>query len=261
MAHNETYEELAALQALGVLTGDDAAELARHLSEGCPTCEALLADFRDAATALSVEAPPRRPRPEVRDRLVASIRSGEGARPLLPAGAPAPVAPWLFAAAASILLALFVWDDARLRRQREELRSQTADLSSRLSTAEKNLARRDLAARVLESEDVRVLSLGGKDPQPGARARMFWSDRAKRGVIVAGNLAPLPADRQYELWVFSGGKPVAAGVFDADSSGRALFESPDLSAIASAENFAVTVEPRGGVPQPTGPIVLVGTPS
>jgi anti-sigma-K factor RskA len=50
-------------------------------------------------------------------------------------------------------------------------------------------------------------------------------------------------------------------VFDADADGRALFESKDLAAIRTAENFAVTVEPRGGVPQPTGPIVLLGSPA
>jgi anti-sigma-K factor RskA len=54
---------------------------------------------------------------------------------------------------------------------------------------------------------------------------------------------------------------VDAGVFDVDPSGRALVESKDLTAISTAENFAVTVEPRGGVPQPTGPIVLGGTAS
>ena len=114
---------------------------------------------------------------------------------------------------------------------------------------------------MLESDDVRMLFLGGKGPQPNARAKVFWSERAKRGVLVAGNLAPLAPDRQYQLWVFVDGKPVDAGVFDADPSGRALFESKDLAAIRTAENFAVTVEPRGGLPQPSGPIVLVGTPS
>lgn len=107
---------------------------------------------------------------------------------------------------------------------------------------------------------MRVLFLGGKDPQPQARGKVFWSAKARRGVLLAGNLEPLPAGKQYELWVFAAGKPVAAGVFDADASGRALFESPDLSAIEAAQNFAVTVEPRGGVPAPTGPIVLVGAP-
>jgi anti-sigma-K factor RskA len=84
---------------------------------------------------------------------------------------------------------------------------------------------------------------------------VFWSERARRGIIVASNLAPLPADRQYELWVFHDGKPVNAGVFDVDPNGRALFESSEFPK-PKADMFAVTVEPRGGVPAPTGPIVL-----
>jgi len=86
---------------------------------------------------------------------------------------------------------------------------------------------------------------------------VFWSPRARRGIILASNLAPLPPDRQYELWVFQKGKPVNAGVFDADPKGQALFESTEFP-LPEAEAFAVTVEPRGGVPAPTGPIVLVG---
>jgi anti-sigma-K factor RskA len=49
-------------------------------------------------------------------------------------------------------------------------------------------------------------------------------------------------------------------VFDVDAQGRALFESTQFPE-AEAQNFAVTVEPRGGVSAPTGPIVLVGSPS
>jgi anti-sigma-K factor RskA len=102
--------------------------------------------------------------------------------------------------------------------------------------------------------------LGGTGPQPEARGRVFWSAQARRGVLVAGSLAPLPADRQYELWVFLKGKPVNAGVFDVDASGRALFESTAFPE-PDAQNFAVTVEPRGGVAGPTGPVVLVGSPA
>jgi anti-sigma-K factor RskA len=127
-----------------------------------------------------------------------------------------------------------------------------------METTRSEIARRDLVTRVMESDDVRVLFLGGHGPQPNARGKVFWSDKAKRGILVAGSLEPLPADRQYQLWVFADGKPVDAGTFDVDPSGRALIESKDLAAVRTAENFAVTVEPRGGVPQPTGPIVLLG---
>ena len=275
MAHNERYEELAALQALGLLAAEESAELSSHLDEGCAVCEGLLEDFRISATALSVEAPARRPSSGLRGRILAGL---PGAAPIPRAEVPregeTPLAPpvsrrqsersaaaWWIAAAAAIFVVILLWDDARIRRQREDLRSQTAQLSGELSRAQAEAARRDLRVRVLESDDVRILFLGGKDPQPSARAKVFWSEKAKTGMILAGNLAPLPPDKQYELWVFSEGKPVAAGVFDVDPSGRALFESPNLPGVVLAQNFAVTIEPRGGVPQPTGPIVLVGKPA
>jgi len=262
MAHNEHFEELAALQALGIPLGGEAAEFARHL-EGCSECQALLADLSAASTAFAAQAAPVAPRPAVRQAILraVSVQPDTKTRAATePAAKKRGYGAWAFAIAATLALIFFVNDDARLRRDREELRSRTADLSSRLESAQKSLARRDLQARVLESEDVRMMFLGGKDPQPAARAKVFWSQKAGRGILVAGNLAPLPAGKQYELWVFAKGKPVPAGMFDADSSGRAMMESSDLSAISQAENFAVTVEPRGGVPAPTGPIVLVGTP-
>lgn len=255
MAHNERFEELIALQAMGIPLGEEADALARHLEEGCDVCEQLLPELRVAATALAAQAPPIAPRPELRGEILGSLG------PSRTAAAPAIVSwpRWLLGVAAAMLVAILVKDDMKLRREREELRNRAVQLAQNLDTARRDLARRDLRVRVLESDDVKILSLGGKDPQPSARARVFWSETAKRGILLAGNLASLPADKQYELWVFDKGKPVPAGVFDADASGRALFESSDLSAIATAQNFAVTIEPRGGMPQPTGPIVLVGT--
>lgn len=265
MAHNERHEELVAALALGLPLGNERAELERHLAEGCPQCEALLADFRSAATAMAATAPEAAPPPELKAKILGAVRFTGPSRAEIPSvAARPPVAigvsrfPWRALSAAAVLaLVVLGVDDAKLRRQREDLRSQTAALGEKLQTAETALAERVLRARVLESEDVQMLILGGQGPQPDARARMFWSGRAKRGILLASNLTPLPADRQYELWVFLKGKPVNAGVFDVDPSGRALFESTEFPE-PQAEAFAVTVEPRGGVPAPTGPIVLVG---
>jgi hypothetical protein len=261
--HNEQHEELLSLAAAGVrLVGEDSLEYERLLAEPCATCAALLPELRFAATSLGVAAPSRSPSASLKDSILTAIRSADS-RPLGTATRPRSpgFAPWAFAAAAVVLLAMVLLDDARLRRQREELRAQSADLAQRVERDRSELARRDLVTRVMESDDVRLLFLGGQGPQPNARAKVFWSEKAKRGVLVAGSLQPLPPDRQYQLWVFVGGKPVDAGVFDVDPSGHALFESKDLPAIRTAENFAVTVEPRGGVPQPTGPIVLIGSAS
>jgi anti-sigma-K factor RskA len=255
MAHSERHEELVAASALGMPLGDGRAELERHLAEGCARCEELLADFRRASTALAAAAPEVSPPRELKAKILGALG------PSRAAARPASGSAWrLLAAAAALLLLVVGLDDARLRRQREELSSRSAALEGKLRSAEAALSERTLRARVLESDDVQMMILGGKDPQPQARARVFWSERARRGIIVASSLAPLPSDRQYELWVFLKGKPVNAGVFDVDAEGRALFESTDFPE-PEAENFAVTVEPRGGVPAPTGPVVLVGSPS
>ncbi len=262
MRHNETHEELAALAALSALEGEDARVFQQHLEEGCARCEEILADLRAASSALASEVPPRAPRPGLRAQILAKMESGTGKiAPMRRKRSASESVAWFVAAAASLVLAFLGLDDLRLRGQRQELRSRATELSAKLSSAEREIAQRDLRVKVLESEDVRILSLAGKDPQPDARARVFWSEKAKRGILLAGNLAALPADKQYELWVFDQGKPVAAGVFDADAKGRAFHESPNLAAIAAAQNFAVTVEPRGGVTAPTGPVVLVGTPA
>jgi len=270
VAHSERIEELVALHALGMPLGEEGAELFDHLRDGCAICDQLFVDLREAATALAVEAPLVRPRPELRQKIHAALDVSGG-----PYGSPIPLRPSrveapppasgrairiLVGLAAALVLFFLATDDLRLRRQREELQSQTAQLSEHLDSARRDLARNNLRNVVLESDDVKMLFLGGQGPQPNARAKVFWSEKAKRGILVAGNLAPLEPGKQYELWVFAQGKPVPAGVFDVDRDGRALMESPDLSVIASAQNFAVTIEPRGGVPAPTGPIVLVGKP-
>ena len=206
MAHNDHFEELAALQALGIPLGGEAVEFARHL-DGCSECKALIADLEAASTAFAAQTSPVAPRPAVRQAILRAVSGQSGTKEpgtKVPPAAKRGYGAWAFAIAATLALIFFVNDDARLRRDREELRSRTADLSSRLESAEKSLARRDLQARVLESEDVRMMFLGGKDPQPAARAKVFWSQKAGRGILVAGNLAPLPAGKQYELWVFAG---------------------------------------------------------
>ena len=261
MSDRERLEELAVLQALGLLEPGDP-DLAVWLEKAGPEEEALLAELKLAASAIAFSTQPVATRPQLRRQLLDALGPSRAPARRAPARAGA----WLALAAAAVLLVVVGLDDWKLRTQRDLLFGRTAELSQRLTAAEEKLsaaqvarARQELYARVLESDDVKILGLTGKGPQPEARARVFWSEKARRGVLVAGALAALPPDRQYELWVFDKGKPVAAGVFDADASGHALFESADLSAIASAQNFAVTIEPKGGVPQPTGPIVLLGS--
>jgi anti-sigma-K factor RskA len=104
---------------------------------------------------------------------------------------------------------------------------------------------------------MKPVALAALKAPPGAQGYAFVDPRSQKAVFVAANLPQLAADRTYELWFIAGGKPVPAGTFGVDANGRS--GTVTVSGVADrVQAWAVTVEPRGGVPQPTGTMVLKG---
>ena len=80
----------------------------------------------------------------------------------------------------------------------------------------------------------------------------LWDNSKQEGVFVVQNLKPLPADRDYQLWVLDNGtKPVDAGVFRVDENGGVRVDFKARQAIEAPVKFAVTEEVRGGAAAPT----------
>jgi anti-sigma-K factor RskA len=70
------------------------------------------------------------------------------------------------------------------------------------------------------------------------------------------NLPECPNGTAYQLWAIQD-KPVSLGTFHMDTGESAhllVKRHPDF---ARAKKFAISLEPSGGRPQPTGPIYLV----
>ncbi len=112
-------------------------------------------------------------------------------------------------------------------------------------------------ARIFASSTAMMASLSGTDMAKGAYAMVFVEPDTRRGFFYANNLPALPAGKTYQLWVITD-KPVSAGVFSLDRGrkGRVMLQRiPDVSKI---KQFAVSMEPDGGRPQPTGSIYLAG---
>jgi len=73
------------------------------------------------------------------------------------------------------------------------------------------------------------------------------------GYVVLDGLAPLPADRAYQLWNLDGTTPVSLGVLgDGTADALALPLPP------GAARLAITAEPAGGGAMPRGPVVARG---
>jgi hypothetical protein len=135
---------------------------------------------------------------------------------------------------------------ARLERSEQ----QVAVATRAVSTAEARLA-------VLTASDMLRVDLQGQPVAPRASGRAFWS-RSRGLVFTAANLPPLPAGRGYQLWVVTAQAPVSAGMLQLDNVGSTTqaFETP--VDIPPPVAVAVTVEPEGGAPAPTGDKYLVG---
>ena len=109
-----------------------------------------------------------------------------------------------------------------------------------------------------EAKKIELVAAGSK-PQP--RGKAIYQRRNRNLIFLASNLAPLPADKIYELWLFpaSGGAPIAAGLFKPDAHGSATVVNPPLPEGVEARNFVVTLEPESGSHEaPRGTPVIVG---
>lgn len=169
---------------------------------------------------------------------------------------------WL-AAAASILLVVSVAVLAALLRERERLRDA---LSAEVASAAATRASADSLRLAVASRDSLIAGLTGRDvvmmtlTASGTRApfaRMFWDRATNRWTFVAHDMPALPGGKTYQLWLVTASAKISAGTFE-PRNGDAVVRATHALPADSLKTIAVTEEPAGGVPQPTGRMVLAG---
>jgi anti-sigma-K factor RskA len=250
---HEEWLERAEIYALGALDGEELSQFEEHLASACPLCEERLLETREALVQLprslaSVEPPKslkadllRRIAPEV--KVAVSERSGfRWAWWGLGAGA----------LAAAGLLLVISWNLITARKELHEHQAQIAALQTQA-------AQREQLIQFLSDPQVRVVNLAGLPASPSARAQLLWNPLSRTGLLLVTGLPQIPRDKEYELWAIAGAEPVPAGVFIVNEQGLALFRLPTLPEAKNYDKFAVTLEPAGGVPKPTGTMVLLGS--
>jgi anti-sigma-K factor RskA len=151
---------------------------------------------------------------------------------------------------------------------RTELASASAELANtverlarseaQLAVATRSVATAEARMVVLTAPDMRQVNLAGQPAAPTASGRAFLS-RARGLVFTATDLPPLPPGRGYQLWVVTPTAPVSVGMVQVDNTGRAAQAFPTPATQGPIAAVAVTIEPEGGVPAPTGDRYLVGT--
>lgn len=263
--HSERIEGFLPAYALGALDGEDLRELEEHLAAGCPECRRQIALWQRDLEALAESVPPVQPSETTRARVLRLVGAEASAPSSVPSSSRLPR--WLpFAAAALFLLA--VWGFAGQVRLRDELRRvtagqeslerQVADLDREVQQARFESRRTAQALQVLAAPHVSTVVLAGLGPTPGAAGHTYVNPQTHDALFYAFNLPVLAPDKTYQLWFIAGGKPVSAGTFSVDPRGTGSLRVEQVVDVEDIQVWAVTVEPRGGVPQPTGEMVLKG---
>ena len=248
--NHEEWLERAEIYALGALDGAELRDFEAHLASGCAECEGRLRHSREPLAAMAGSLAPVAPPPSVKTELLRRIGAESTApererrfRWSWPVGVGA-------LAAAGLVLAL-TWNLVTTRKQLDEAQRQLAALKSQEAQNEE-------VKEFLSDPQVRSVILSGVPPSSSAKAVLLWNAAQRKGILLTIGLAQTPAEKAYELWGLAGSEAVPAGVFTVNEQGRVVFRLPRLPESKAFDKFAVTLEPTGGVPKATGPVVLVG---
>ena len=213
----EHVDELIPAYALHALDPDDERIVVAHMNE-CERCRARLRDYEGVTAALAHAAPPVRPPPQLRERLLEAIEPVVAAAAAAPPPAPEP-------------------------QRRSWWTRLSAVAVPALAVAVVVLAVWNISLRNdLDNKDVRAVApiskVGSVVSYAGGHAALF------------GHLAPAPAGHIYEAWVIpDGGKgtPIAAGTFTGGPVHLTL-----THAAGPGDVIAVTLEQGQGGSTPKG---------
>lgn len=285
LTHEEAFASLDAVALDAVDAAERDAVLA-HVAT-CDICRPELEMLRETASHLAFAAPlaadaARGSRERIRSRLMSRVSADAQSRGAVPAVDSRPVsqtverkireraistlawrrAEWV-AMAASILLVASIGLLAATFRDRQNIREA---LQAELARGQSARTASDSLASIVASRDSMIAGLIGRDvavvslTATGAKApfaRMFWDTAKNTWTLVAHNMPELRAGRTYQLWLVTRTAKISAGTFE-PKNGDAIVRATYPLARDSLQAIAVTEEPAGGVPQPTGAMVIAG---
>ena len=275
MTHEEIISDLA-LYALGCLDADERLAVQRHLGDGCDTCERELERWIDVVGNVPLAADEVDP-PALKPRLLERIRAAQADRKVLRPRA------WVsapLAVAALALLALGIVREVQTRSERRGHDRTVANLSAKLSANQSELEqiRTTLAQReadvgslraaladvrqslaIVQARGLRIVTLEKTPDAPPSDGHLLFSEREGKAIFYAFDLPPVEAGKTYELWWITEKEgPLEAGLFVPDERGVGQVETVVPVEAGAVQAAAVTIEPAGGLPKPSGPMVLLG---
>lgn len=167
--------------------------------------------------------------------------------------------PTLWALAASVAFAVVAVQLLRVRADRDALRAQLAsrvDTTGRVDSAQRAVAENQALVAAMAGPDVKIVPLSKDTTRMG---RMFWDRTSNDWTFVVYAMPKPKPGMTYQVWLVTDSAKISAGTFNPDASGHAFMQANYALDRNALKAVAVTEEPAGGMPAPTGPIVVSGS--
>jgi anti-sigma-K factor RskA len=246
------YEEYA----LGVLEGEERAEIEAHLARKCPRCTPGVEKARWVVAQLARTAPEAQPPQSLKGKILDAVNTPNKVAEFAKAPPPRATFPawaWTAAAALAILTGYSIHQMGTQNTQLAALRQQMKIAILQNRALQNQLEINHQITSVMASPDSMPLKLMPKDKNmPMVHAYLH----PHMGVaLMCDEMPAMPAARTLQLWsVSKNGKPMSVAIFHPDSQGQIAIVAPVNMPMNEIAMLAVTEEPAGGSPQPTSAI-------
>jgi anti-sigma-K factor RskA len=228
--------EALAAYALGALAAEEEAAVVAYL-DAHPDARRLLAEYGTIVDLLAYAAVPSVPPTTLREAVLHTIRTGRSQ----PRSCRGTARTWLTATlAVGLGLALLLWHlGLPLGPNRTAVVASTA-------------------VAIFSTPGLDAYDLLPDLAAPGATGRIYLTpDNAEAALVVAG-LPALSSEQTYQLWFHTADQgAVNMGTFTVDAHGDAVMTALIPPSDVAYVSCGITLEPRGGRSNPTGPQVLV----
>jgi anti-sigma-K factor RskA len=259
----DEVKELAPLYAIGVLDAETARAVEASLLDASPEQRRDISEWREVAAllpqALPLTSPPEGLKQRLFERIAVeaqetpietaiaesiqedSAQAEKKVLPFAPARRAGLKIPRWSLAAATILL---TFTCAYLLWQNVHLKLENSKVSGELSALKREVD--DIVA-----PSTKIFAMAG-DAAPQANAKVVWDTKTHQWVIYIFDLPAPPSDKDYQLWYVTKDARISAAVFRPDAQGRSVLKlTLPAQALTGLAATAVTLEPKGGSPQPT----------
>jgi len=247
----DEVRELAPLYAIGALDLKTWQAVEAFLRDATPQQKSEFTGWTEVAALLPAALPQREVPPHLKSFLLRRIAANEFTGVPSPPDSVARILPfqsnrrpamqpsrWLLLAATIALAftsAFLAWQNLRLAGRLSDLQNLVDDF-------------------LLSS--TRVISMTGVET-PQATAKILWDTNTQTWKVYVQNLPAPPSDKDYQLWYVTKDAKISAAVFRTDEKGSSqLSLALPRDALEGLVATAVTLEPKGGSPQPTGDFYL-----